>query len=126
MQLDQYEIVAFIRGAHAYPLYWQSSSHTAQVLRLQREPHNGHDRPAVGVVTADGTVVGHVSFNLYPVMSSFLTREFNKGHAEIIGRPVNRGAGYGLEVPCVYRLYGPKKYIQVLQTIAKLRGRSLV
>ena len=24
---------------------------------------------------------------------------------------INRGAGYGLEVPCVYRLYGPKVYI---------------
>ena len=24
---------------------------------------------------------------------------------------MNRGAGYGLEVPCIYRLYVPKAYI---------------
>ena len=30
---------------------------------------------------------------------------------------VNRGAGYGLEVPCVYRLYGPARYLNRLQEI---------
>ena len=33
----------------------------------------------------------------------------NKAFAEVTGGKVNRG-GYGLEVPCVYRLYGPKVY----------------
>lgn len=27
------------------------------------------------------------------------------------GQSVNRGAGYGLEIPVVYHLYGPKAYI---------------
>ena len=31
----------------------------------------------------------------------------NKAFAEITGAKVNSGAGYGLEVPCVYRLNGP-------------------
>ena len=30
---------------------------------------------------------------------------------EITGRKVNRGAGYGLEVPCVYRFHGPEQYL---------------
>ena len=30
--------------------------------------------------------------------------------AEITGAKVNMGAGYGLEVPCVYSLYGPNVY----------------
>ena len=30
----------------------------------------------------------------------------NKVFAEVAGAKVNRGAGYGLEVPCTYRLYG--------------------
>ncbi len=34
----------------------------------------------------------------------------NKAFAEVTGEKVNRG-GYGLEVPCIYRLYGPKVYI---------------
>ena len=25
---------------------------------------------------------------------------------------MNRGAGYGQEVPCIFRLYGPKRYIE--------------
>ena len=34
----------------------------------------------------------------------------NKAFAEITGAKVNNGASYGLEVPCVYRLYGPNIY----------------
>ena len=34
----------------------------------------------------------------------------NKAFAEVAGAKFNRGAGYGLEVPCTYRLYGPMVY----------------
>ena len=36
---------------------------------------------------------------------------------EVKGEKVNRGGGYGLEIPCViYRLYGPSRwYIQRLK-----------
>ena len=127
VQLDMYEIRSFVRGAQAFPLYWQSNACPGNDLRLQKEPQNVHDRHAVSVVAADGAIVGHVPFNLSPVISSFLTREFNKGLVEITGKQVNQGAGYGLEVPCIYLLYGPTKYTQVLQTTtAKLQERSLV
>ncbi len=33
----------------------------------------------------------------------------------ITGEKVNRGAGMGLEVPCIYRFYGPKLYIDRLE-----------
>ena len=36
-----------------------------------------------------------------PILSQFLRREFNKGSCEVTGDMVNRGAGYGLEIPCV-------------------------
>ena len=42
-------------------------------------------------------------------MSAFFMRE-NKAFAEITGAKVNRGDGYGLEVPCVYHLYGDNVY----------------
>ena len=35
----------------------------------------------------------------------------------------NRGAGYGLEVPCVYRLYGPKVYVK--RMTEELSARNL-
>ena len=42
----------------------------------------------------------------------FLNRDCNKGFVEVTGSEVNRGAGYGLEIPCIYRLYGPKPYTE--------------
>ena len=30
---------------------------------------------------------------------------------EITGEKINRGAGLGVEAPCVYRFYGPVEYI---------------
>ena len=46
-----------------------------------------------------------------------MKRDVNKGFAEVTGDKVNRGAGYGLEIPCKYRLYGPKAYIDKMQEI---------
>ena len=39
-----------------------------------------------------------------------LRRDVNKAFARVTGGKVNRGAGYGLEIPCVYQFYGPKPY----------------
>ena len=44
-------------------------------------------------------------------LSRFLARDVNKAFAEVTGDKVNRGAGYGLEIPGVYRGYGPKTYV---------------
>jgi hypothetical protein len=81
-----------------------------ETLRLRREPTNSVDKHAVAVVK-DGVVVGHVPYNLAPRFSQFLMRNVNKAFAEVTGKEVNRGAGYGQEVPCVFHLYGPKGYI---------------
>ena len=59
----------------------------------------------------------HVPFNLAPIFSYFLQRDFNKASLEIIGDRINRGAGYGVEVSCVYRLYGPKAYVDKIRVI---------
>ena len=50
-----------------------------QVLLLKREPENAHDRNAVSVTTSGGTIVGHLPYNLAPIMSQFLQRDINKG-----------------------------------------------
>ena len=42
-------------------------------------------------------------------------RDVNKAFAEVTGKEVNRAAGYGLEVPCVFNLYGPKTYIEKMK-----------
>ena len=43
----------------------------------------------------------------------FLARDVNKAFAEVTGEKVNMGAGYGLEIPCVYCGYGPKTYVNI-------------
>ena len=95
-------------------------------LILKREPTNKRDCNAVAV-EKEGVIVGHVPFNLAPFMSVFLRRDVNSGFAKVVGNRVNRGAGYGLEIPCEYSLYGPKAYIQKLkQLVPSLEVKGLL
>lgn len=104
---DALEIQSFVRRYHSYMNIWESR--VGEILALEREFHNTVDQLAVSVVKS-GRIVGHVPFNLAPIFSHFLKRSFNKGTVEITGEKVNRGGGFGLEVPCLYRLYGPRAY----------------
>ena len=104
---------SFIRGYHAYMDTWTPVE--AEVLRLIPEPTNSVDRNAVAVMKRQ--IVGHVPFNLSPIVSLFLRRDVNKAFARVTGGKFNRGAGYGLEIPCVYEFYGPKPYIDKLREV---------
>ena len=53
-------------------------------------------------VMKEDQVVGHIPYNLAPIVKMVL------GFAEVTRTRVNRGAGYGLEIPCKYSFYGPK------------------
>ena len=90
-----------------------------EVLTLQREPQNTVDQHAVAVIK-NNLVVEHVPYTLAPLFSHFLRRSCNKGTAEVTGDKVSRGAGYGLEIPCKYRLYGPEVYIKRVKTLAQV------
>ena len=104
---------------------WNPS--VGQVLRLRKEPDNSHDCHAVAVVKSGDTVVGHIPYNLAPLFFHFLAREFNKGSVYITGERTNPGAGYRLKVPCIYRLYGPKAFVDRLkQKVESLRDRGLL
>ena len=83
-------------------------------LDLIWEPDNIKDKYAVSVMK-DDLVVGHVPYNLAPRISQFLKRDIN--FAEVKYKPINRGAGFGLEISCVYYLYGPKIYIDKMKEI---------
>ena len=108
------EVQSFVRGLHAYLELWEPV--VGDILTLRREPTNDKDRLAVAVVKNDAAV-GHMPYTLAPLISYFLMRAVNKGVVEITGERVNHGAGMGLEVPCIYRLYGPKTYIDKLEKL---------
>ena len=122
--LRELEIESYIRGNHAYMDIWTPVMN--EELILKREPTNERDRNAVAVLKEE-TLVGHVPFNLAPFISAFLRRDTNSGFAKVVGEKVNRGAGYGLEIPCVYTLYGPKPYVDKLkELVASLKVKGLV
>ena len=52
-------------------------------------------------------IVGHATYNLTLRLSAFLQRDVNKS---FVGSDKSSEV-HGLEVPCVYRLDGPKIYI---------------
>lgn len=110
--LEALEIKSFVRGYHAYQDFW--SPQLGEVLPIEREPTNEKDQFAVAV-KYEGRVVGHLPFNIAPTVSRFLNRSVNKGTVEVTGARVNRGAGYGVEIPCKYRLYGSKKHVDILK-----------
>ena len=96
------EAPSFVRGYHAYKDIWEAEN--GEMLELKWERENCKDINAVAVVKDDCTV-GHVPKNL---AAHFLARDFNKGLCEVAGVRVNHGGGYGLEIPCVFKLHGPK------------------
>ena len=112
------EVQCYICGYHAYQDIWDPR--IGEVLLLQREPNNPEDKFAVAVIRR-GNIIGHLPFSLAPVVSAFLRRDVNKGLVEVKGMKVNRGAGYGLEIPCTYHFYGSKSFIHKLnQLVADL------
>ena len=92
---------------------------------MKIEPDSCEDRYAAAIVYAD-EVVG-VPYNLAKSVSQFLSRSACKDFATATGSRVNRGAGYGLEVPVVYCLYGPSPYIKKMNIlIDDLRANGLI
>ena len=125
VELDRVaELDSHIRGYHAYTDIW--SPVVGEILLLKREPDNLVDASAVAVWKED-KIVGHVPYNIASVISQFLRRDCNKGFVQVTGNKVNRGAGYGLEVPCTYRLYGPRPFIErITQIVQSLQERGLL
>lgn len=77
-----------------------------QTLLVKRGPINLKYKNVVGIYEED-SIVRHVPYNLAHY-HSILARD---AFAEITGGKVNRehmGEGYGLDIPCMYSIYGPK------------------
>ncbi len=96
--LEILEISSFIRGYHVYKDIW--SPVREELLLVKQETNNSHDSSAVAIMKENV----HVPYNLAS-RSHFLRREFNKAFGVVVGDKVNRGAGYWLEIRCIYRLY---------------------
>ena len=62
--------------------------------------------PHPNEMSDDFEVVGHVPKLMAIWLTKFLKRATNIGKVVIKGKRVNRGGGYGLEIPCEYQFMG--------------------
>ena len=103
------EVPSFVRDYHAYKDIWEPEN--GEMLELKWERENCKDIKC-GRSCERWPTVGNIPKNLAPHFSFFLARDFNKGLCEVAGVRVNCGGGYGLEIPCVFKLYGPRQFVE--------------
>ena len=83
-------------------------------------------------VIRDEEIVGHMPRALASskqgtgIVRHFLTKPESKGTVKAEGKAVNRGGGYGMEVPCVYRFTGQQKYVEMLRNLLDLQNNLSV
>ena len=76
-------------------------------------------------VIKDSCVVGLVPRIVSPIVFFFLGKDGSIGFSEVTATMVNRTAGFGLKIPCVYRFYGHQAYIERLKNLL-LKQRTLL
>ena len=111
-----FSIHSVLRGHHVNKKIW--TPYVGEMLALQREIGNVHDRFAVAVTAQPAaTIVGRVPRELSRYFWEFLN-DGGKIVCEVTGK---RRKGKGLEVPCVYRLSTQSE--EKLQKLHKLLKR---
>ena len=100
---ESFHLSSFVRGYHEYQHLWTPSIGEVLVVKQMRD--NCHDKHTVAVIKDDITV-GHVQRGICKKVFYFLNYDGNIAFCEITGGHCNRGAGYGLEIPCAFKFYG--------------------
>ena len=65
----------------------------------------------VVTIKFEDRIIGHVRKNLSKIMNRFTKIPSCSLRCKVTGKRVNRGAGYGLEIPVAYELIGRKKAV---------------
>ena len=100
VKVDTYTLHSYVRGYHAYMNIWNPKLGDNDV-EVKHEVNNEHDKSAIAIFRSK-RIVGHVPKNLM--------------------RRVNRGGGYGLEIPVKYTFLGPNKAIEWIEK----RGTEII
>ena len=104
---------SYARGYHAY-INMCEALHS-ECLKCVKESTNEVDKHAVAVVRRNSlikeVVVGYVPKFISMIVSMFLSLPGCTLSTEVTGKRVNRGAGYGLEIPANFHFYGPENAI---------------
>ena len=81
----------------------------------RHELNNEEDEFSIGIYRNDlqnETLVGHMPRNLSKFVYQFLKLPNSKLSCKVKGKRLNRGAGYGLEIPVIYTFSGHEKAIE--------------
>ena len=86
-----------------------------ETLKCKPEPSNEVDENAIVIIRTDSlrneSIVGHVPQNISKICLLFLRVPNTSITAQVSGKRLNRGGGYGLEIPVIYRFHGQEKLI---------------
>ena len=108
---------SFVRGCHVYMNIWEPLF--GECLKSRKEPTNEMDKTAVAVIRinsySEEVMVGHVPNNMSKIVFMFLPLPHSTLDIFVIGKRINRGGGYGLEMPVNFYFYGPEKAINWLK-----------
>ena len=89
-------------------------------IHLEPEENIDYDDFAVAVLF-EGRRLGHVPRNLSQIMALFLRLPGSSILYKVTGKRVNRGAGYGLEIPVSYKFVGAEKAVDWAEEKIKKR-----
>ena len=87
-------------------------------ILVEKENGNIYDEYAV-CIRHEGKIAGHVPINLSKTLHRFLSLPRSKINCVVTGRRVNRGAGYGLEIPVRYTLVGAEKAVEWAEKVVR-------
>ena len=104
-----YILDSFVRGFHVYMDIWDPKVGDGDIL-LEPEETNEHDEFTLAVLS-EGRTVGHVPRNFSKTMKLFMRLPGCSILCKVTGKRVNRGAGYGLEIPVSYKFVGADKAV---------------
>ena len=106
-----FQFDSYVRGHHAYMNIWKPL--VGECLKCVKEPTNEVDKNAAvrkhAVVRINSlskeVFVGHVPKFTFIIVSMFLPLLGCTQSMEVTEKRVNRGVGYGLEIPATFHFY---------------------
>ena len=93
---------------------WVTSPSMLLVVEIKHEVNNEHDKLAIAI-SHSKRIVGHVPKNVSKFFYQFLSLRNCAISCEVTSKRVNRGGGYGLEIPVRYTFLGPNKAIEWIE-----------
>ena len=113
VKVDTYTLHSYVRGYHAY-MNICNPKLGGNDVEVKHEVNNELDKFAIAIFHGK-RIVGHVPKNLSKFFYQFLSFPNCTISCEFTGKRVNRGGGYGLEIPVKYTFLGPNKAIEWIE-----------